>query len=71
MRTTARTVERGHGRRERRTVKATEVRAGLLFPRAVQAIRITRRRQPLAGGPAETEVAYLITSVIACHISSD
>ncbi|EFC82589.1 ISAs1 family transposase [Parafrankia sp. EUN1f] len=67
--TTARTVERGHGRCERRTVKATEVRAGLLFPHAVQAVRITRRRQPLTGGPAETEVAYLITSV-ATHQAS-
>ncbi|MCK9895093.1 ISAs1 family transposase [Frankia sp. AgB32] len=55
--TSARTVERGHGRREQRTVKATEVRAGLLFPHAVQAVRITRRRRPLADGPAETEVA--------------
>ncbi|WP_368862435.1 ISAs1 family transposase [Frankia sp. Mgl5] len=69
VKTTARTVERGHGRRERRTVKATEVRAGLLFPHAVQAVRITRRRQPLTGGPAETEVAYLITSV-ATHQAS-
>ncbi|WP_374216245.1 ISAs1 family transposase [Frankia sp. R82] len=67
VRTAARTVERGHGRRERRTVKATEVRAGLLFPHAVQAVRITRRRQPLAGGPAETETAYLITSMATHH----
>ncbi|WP_462165957.1 ISAs1 family transposase [Frankia sp. AiPs1] len=61
--TTARTVERGHGRRERRTVKATEVRARLLFPHAVQAVQITRPRQPLADGPAETEVANLVTSL--------
>lgn len=61
--TTARTIERGHGRRERRTVKATEVRAGLLFPHAVQAVQITRRRQPLADGPTETEVVYLVTSL--------
>ncbi|MEX5707574.1 ISAs1 family transposase [Parafrankia sp. FMc6] len=67
--TTARTVERGHGRRERRTVKATEVRAGLLFPYAVQAVRITRRRQPLTGGPTETEVAYLVTSLPTHHAS--
>ncbi|WP_374216005.1 ISAs1 family transposase [Frankia sp. AiPs1] len=63
VKTSARTVERGHGRREWRTVKATEVRAGLLFPHAVQAARITRRRQPLTDGPAETEVAYLVTSL--------
>ncbi|MCK9902180.1 hypothetical protein MXD63_19130 [Frankia sp. Cpl3] len=44
-------------------MKATEVRAGLLFPHAVQALQITRRRQPLADGPAETEVIYLVTSL--------
>ncbi|WP_230202923.1 ISAs1 family transposase [Parafrankia discariae] len=69
VRTTARTVERGHGRRERRTAKATEVRAGLLFPHAVQAVQITRRRQPFTDGPTETEVAYLVTSV-ATHQAS-
>jgi hypothetical protein len=63
VKTPARTVERGHGRLERRTVKATEVRAGLLFPHAEQAVQITRRRQPLTGGPAETEVVYLVTSL--------
>jgi predicted transposase YbfD/YdcC len=63
VKTSARTVERGHGRRERRTVKTTEVRAGLRFPHAVQAVQVTRRRQPLAGGPAETEVVYLVTSL--------
>ncbi|MDT3446325.1 ISAs1 family transposase [Pseudofrankia sp. BMG5.37] len=63
VKTTARTVERGHGRLERPTVKASEVRAGLRFPHAVQAVQATRRRQPLAGGPAETEVVYLVTSL--------
>jgi predicted transposase YbfD/YdcC len=31
--------ERGHGRRERRTLKATSVARGLAFPHAAQAIR--------------------------------
>lgn len=44
-------------------MKATEVRAGLPFPHAVQAVQITRRRQPLAGGPDQTEVVYLVTSL--------
>ncbi|WP_198946381.1 ISAs1 family transposase [Pseudofrankia asymbiotica] len=69
VKTAARTTERGHGRRERRTVKATEVRAGLLFPHATQAVQITRRRQPLTGGPAETEVVYLVTSLPTHHAS--
>jgi predicted transposase YbfD/YdcC len=63
VKTTARSADRGHGRRERRTVKATEVRAGLLFPHAVQAVQITRRRRPLAGGPDQNEVVYLVTSL--------
>ena len=39
------TRERGHGRRERRTLKVTAVARGLLFPHAVQAIQIVRRRR--------------------------
>ncbi len=31
---------------------------GLLFPHAVQAVQVIRRRQPPAGGPATTEVVY-------------
>lgn len=63
VRTAARGRNRGHGRVEYRAVKATEVRAGLLFPHAIQAIRIVRRRQPIAGGPAGTETVYLVTSL--------
>ncbi|WP_261565671.1 ISAs1 family transposase [Frankia gtarii] len=63
VKTAARSVERGHDRLERRTVKATEVRAGLLFPHAVQAVQVTRRRQPPTRGPAETKVVYLVTSL--------
>jgi predicted transposase YbfD/YdcC len=37
--------ERGHGRRERRTIKVTAVARGLAFPHAAQAIQITRRRK--------------------------
>ncbi|ONH21894.1 ISAs1 family transposase [Pseudofrankia asymbiotica] len=63
VRTAARTTSRGHGRAERRTVKATEIRAGIGFPHAVQAIQITRHRQPLAGGPAQTETIHAVTSL--------
>jgi hypothetical protein len=44
-------AERGHGRTERRTLKITAVAAGLAFPRAAQAIRITRRRKVKGSGP--------------------
>jgi predicted transposase YbfD/YdcC len=42
--------DRGHGRQEHRTLKAATVAAGLAFPHAAQALRITRRTRPLAGG---------------------
>ncbi len=63
IRTASHTTSRGHGRVERRTVKATEVRGGIDFPHAVQAIQITRRRGPLAGGPATTETIHALTSL--------
>ncbi|CAI7978171.1 hypothetical protein FRAHR75_430020 [Frankia sp. Hr75.2] len=37
-----------------RVAKATEARAGLDFPHAVQAVQITRRRRPHTGGPERT-----------------
>ena len=37
---------RGHGREEHRTLQAATVAAGLAFPHAVQAIRLTRRIRP-------------------------
>ncbi|MDT3445603.1 MULTISPECIES: ISAs1 family transposase, partial [unclassified Pseudofrankia] len=62
-RTACRTTNRGHGRAERRTVKATEVRAGIDFPHAAQAIQITRRRGPLTGGQTTTETIHAVTSL--------
>jgi hypothetical protein len=48
--------DRGHGRDERRTLKAAALAAGLCFPRAAQAIRVTRRIRPCpaarSGGPS-------------------
>ena len=53
--------ERGHGRTERRTLKVTEVAAGLAFPHAAQAIRITRRRK--VKGTWSRETCYAVTSL--------
>lgn len=53
--------ERGHGRTERRTLKVTEVAAGLAFPHAAQAIQITRRRK--VKGKWSRETCYAITSL--------
>ena len=63
---TSDTRDRGHGRRERRTLKVTAVAAGLAFPHAAQAIQIRRRRRPLNGNKRwSTETAYAVTSLAA------
>lgn len=51
----------GHGRRERRTIKATEVDAGLGFPHATQVLQV--RRTVTRSGRRTVEVVYLITSM--------
>jgi len=58
--------EQGHGRAEWRTLKLTAAAAGIAFPHAAQAIRITRRRRPLNSGKAtrwSTGTSYAITSL--------
>jgi predicted transposase YbfD/YdcC len=55
--------DRGHGREEQRTLQAATVTAGLAFPHAAQAIRITRRTRPLAGRKWRTVTVYAITSL--------
>ena len=58
--------EHGHGRAEWRTLKTTAVAAGLPFPHAAQAIRITRRRRPLSSSTRwSTQISYAITSLTA------
>ncbi|GHE14068.1 hypothetical protein GCM10010339_83420 [Streptomyces alanosinicus] len=59
----ARTTGAGHGRREIRRLKVCTVRPGLLFPHAVQAIEIKRRRTHRKTGKVETKTVYAITSL--------
>ncbi|WP_230882344.1 ISAs1 family transposase [Planomonospora sp. ID91781] len=54
---------RGHGREERRTLKAVAVKAGLGFPHAVQALQIKRQVRSLCGGRWRTVTVYAVTSV--------
>ena len=54
---------RGHGRQEHRTLQAVTVTAGLAFPHAAQALRVTRRTRPLPGGKWKTITVYAITSL--------
>jgi predicted transposase YbfD/YdcC len=58
-----RSVERGHGRREIRTLKVITIAAGIMFPHAAQAIQLVRRRRPLTSGKWHTETVYAITDL--------
>jgi predicted transposase YbfD/YdcC len=64
-----RTTNRGHGRRETRSIKIVTIAAGIEFPHAAQAIQVVRRTQPLAGGRWRTETIYAVTSLAPQHAS--
>jgi len=64
------TFDKGHGRIESRTVKLTEVAAGINFPHARLAIQITRRRRTLTGAKRHTETVYAITDLSYDQISA-
>ena len=55
--------DRGHGRQEQRTLQAVTVTAGLNFPHAAQALRITRQTRPLPGGKWRTVTVHAVTSL--------
>jgi predicted transposase YbfD/YdcC len=60
------TRDRGHGRTELRRLQVTTV-AGLDFPHAAQAIRITRRVRSLRSRRWRTVTAYAVTSLSAAQ----
>jgi hypothetical protein len=60
--------DRGHGRVELRRLQVTTV-AGLDFPHATQAIRITRRVRPLTGRASRSVTVYAVTSLTAAQVS--
>jgi predicted transposase YbfD/YdcC len=63
-----RTCDRGHGRVETRRLQVTTV-AGLDFPHAAQALRITRRVRPLHQPRWRTVTVHAITSLTAARAS--
>ncbi len=63
------TRERGHGRIETRTLKAAQV-SRLDFPRARQAIKITRRRENTTTGKTSRETVYAVTSLTSAHATT-
>src|SRR3954471_11024238 len=59
-----RDTDRGHGRREIRTLKILTIASGIDFPHAAQAIQIRRRRHPLDQPKRfTTETVYAITDL--------
>jgi predicted transposase YbfD/YdcC len=62
------THDRGHSHVETRRLQVTTV-AGLGFPHATQAIRITRRVRPLDGWRWRTVTAYAVASLTAAQAS--
>ncbi|MCU1658748.1 MAG: transposase, family [Pseudonocardiales bacterium] len=60
--------DRGHGRVEIRRLQVVTV-AGLLFPHAAQAIRVTRRVRTLTGRRWRTVTVYAITNLTAMQAS--
>jgi predicted transposase YbfD/YdcC len=62
------TRDRGHGRAEIRRLQVTTV-AGLDFPHAAQAIRITRRVRPLTSRRWRTVTVSAVTSLTAAQAS--
>lgn len=63
------TREKGHGRAETRTIKAAHV-AGLDFPHARQAIKITRWRKDTAAGKATRQAVYAVTSLTSAEATT-
>jgi predicted transposase YbfD/YdcC len=62
------THDRGHGRVETRRLQVTTV-AGLGFPHAIQALRITRLVRPLRSRRWRTVTVYAVTSLTAAQAS--
>jgi predicted transposase YbfD/YdcC len=62
------TCDRGHGRAEIRRLQVTTI-AGLQFPHATQAIRITRRVRSLPSRRWRTVTVYAVTSLTAAQAS--
>ena len=64
------TREKGHGRAETRTLKAAHV-AGLDFPHARQAIKITRWRQDTGTGKTSRQAVYAVTSLASAQATAN
>ncbi|MEO5743966.1 MAG: ISAs1 family transposase [Terracoccus sp.] len=60
---------KAHSRRESRTIAATSVKAGIGFPHARLAARITRTRVQVATGKSSVETVYAVTNLTWDHVT--
>ncbi|HVV19775.1 MAG TPA: ISAs1 family transposase [Pseudonocardiaceae bacterium] len=63
--------EHGHGRRDTRTLKATELAGGIGFPGAAQVVRLTRTRTVRSTGKRTRETVYAITSLTVAEAGAE
>jgi predicted transposase YbfD/YdcC len=63
--------ERGHGRQDTRTLKATELASGIGFPGAAQVVRLTRTRTVRSTGKRTRETVYAITSLTVADAAAE
>lgn len=56
-------IEHGHGRTAKRTLKATAIASGILFPLAAQVLRLTRTVTDHKTNNTHTEIVYAVTSL--------
>ncbi|MET7844734.1 ISAs1 family transposase [Streptomyces sp. NPDC005356] len=61
------TREQGHGRRKIRRLKVCTVQPGLLFPHAVHAIEVKRRRTSRTTNKTTIKTIYAVTSLAPEH----
>ncbi len=57
--------EHSHSRTATRTLKATEIAAGIGFPHAMQVLQLTRKTRRRSGARMHTEIVYAVTSLPA------
>ncbi|WP_409473961.1 ISAs1 family transposase [Streptomyces sp. HC307] len=65
-----RTRDQRHGRREIRRLKVCTVQPGLLFPHAVQAIEVKRRRTNRRTGKTTIKTIYAVTSLTPDQVTA-
>ena len=65
-----RTQDKGHARRESRTLQVVSINTGIRFPHARLAARITRTRTHTASGVTSRQTVYEVTNLDWAHVTA-